>query len=107
MQDQFFNAETFLRFLKNVLIRYPQGKIVMVLDNVRIHHAKLIHPFLEEQKNRLELLFPPPIVLISIRLKDCGNGWKCRLFITCFMSCYKLSVKMFKPLLQKLTAYAH
>jgi len=73
MQDQFFNAETFLRFLKNVLIRYPQGKIVMALDNARIHHAKLIQPFLEEQKNRLELLFLPPY---SPNLNPIEGLWK-------------------------------
>lgn len=32
----------------------------MVLDNARIHHAKLIQPFLEEHKDRLELFFLPP-----------------------------------------------
>lgn len=32
----------------------------MVLDNDLIHHAKLIQPFLEENKERLELMFLPP-----------------------------------------------
>ena len=32
----------------------------MILDNARIHHAKLIQPFLEENKGRLELVFLPP-----------------------------------------------
>ena len=27
-------------FLKNVLKQYPKGKIVMILDNAKIHHAK-------------------------------------------------------------------
>ncbi|MGL5749213.1 MAG: transposase, partial [Paraclostridium sp.] len=35
------------------------GKIVMILDNARIHHAKLIQPFLEENKSRIELMFLP------------------------------------------------
>lgn len=60
MQDQLFNAETFLRFLEQVLIQYSSGKIVMVLDNARIHHAKLIQPFLLKHQERLELLFLPP-----------------------------------------------
>lgn len=55
-----YNAEVFLSFLKNVLIQYPQGKIVMILDNAKIHHAKLLHDFLEENKVRLELVFLPP-----------------------------------------------
>ena len=32
----------------------------MILDNERIHHAKLIQPFLEEHQSRLKLVFLPP-----------------------------------------------
>lgn len=32
----------------------------MVLDNARIHHAKLLQPFLEDHRERLELVFLPP-----------------------------------------------
>jgi hypothetical protein len=28
-----------------VVENYPQGKMVIVLDNARIHHAKLLQPF--------------------------------------------------------------
>ena len=31
----------------------------MLLDNVRIHHAKLFKPFLDENKDRLKLMFLP------------------------------------------------
>lgn len=31
----------------------------MILDNAKIHHAKLLKPFLEEIKDRLELMFLP------------------------------------------------
>ncbi|MEG0578169.1 MAG: IS630 family transposase [Bacilli bacterium] len=55
-----YDAEVFLGFLKNVLLKYTTGKIVMILDNARIHHAKLIQPFLEENKDRLNLFFLPP-----------------------------------------------
>ena len=39
-----YDAEVFLGFLKNVLDLYPQGRIVLILDNARIHHAKLCSP---------------------------------------------------------------
>jgi len=55
-----YDAEVFLKFLKNVLLQYQAGKIVMVLDNARIHHTKLIQPFLEGNKHRLTLLFLHP-----------------------------------------------
>lgn len=48
-----------MNFLKNVLKRYPEGKIVMVLDNSKVHHAVLLAPFLENNK-RLSLMFLPP-----------------------------------------------
>ncbi|WP_084389066.1 transposase [Fusibacter sp. 3D3] len=38
---------------------YPTGKIVMILDNSRIHHAKLLHPFLEKHADRLTLMYFP------------------------------------------------
>ena len=43
-----YNAEVFKIFLQNVLKKYPQGKIVMILDNAKIHHAKLLKEFLEK-----------------------------------------------------------
>ena len=55
-----YDAEVFLQFLKNVLSQYQTGKIVIVLDNARIHHAKLIQPFLEQNRGRLTLAFLPP-----------------------------------------------
>jgi len=60
IEEERYDAETFLRFLQLVLERYPTGKIVMILDNARIHHAKLIQPFLKEHEDRLELVFLPP-----------------------------------------------
>ncbi len=55
-----YDAEVFLAFLKKVLTKYPTGKIVIILDNARIHHAKLLKDFLEANKNRLTLKFLPP-----------------------------------------------
>lgn len=59
-EDEQYDATTFLAFLQTILAEYGTGKVVIVLDNARIHHAKLLIPFLEEQKDRLELVFLPP-----------------------------------------------
>ena len=59
-EDEQYTAETFLSFLQKVISAYPDGKIVIVLDNARIHHAKVLHPFLKEQNGRLEFVFLPP-----------------------------------------------
>ena len=55
-----YDAKVFLKFLKSILEKYPSGKTVIILDNARIHHAKLIQPFLEENKSHIQLVFLPP-----------------------------------------------
>jgi transposase len=72
-EDEQYTAETFLGFLQKVVTHYPKGKIVIVLDNARIHHAKLLQPFLEEMKGRLELVFLPPY---SPKLNLVEGLWK-------------------------------
>jgi transposase len=54
------NASAFLGFLQKLLARYTDKFIVLILDNARIHHAKLLRPFLEQNQHRLFLLFLPP-----------------------------------------------
>ncbi|MBN6189282.1 IS630 family transposase [Aneurinibacillus sp. BA2021] len=67
------NAETFHSFLENVLERYANKTVVMVLDNARIHRAKLIQPLLEENRNRLFFIFLPPY---SPNLNPIERLWK-------------------------------
>ena len=45
----------------------------MILDNARIHHAKLIQPFLKKYMSRLELVFLP---LYSPNLNPIEGLWK-------------------------------
>ncbi|WP_213587797.1 transposase, partial [Paenibacillus sp. J2TS4] len=59
-EDEQYTADKFLMFLQKVMSEYPTGKIAMVLDNARIHHAKLLESFLKEQQDRLTLIFLPP-----------------------------------------------
>ena len=60
VQEEQYTAVEFLSFLEKVIARYPNERIVMVLDNARIHHAKLIQPFLEKHQDSFEFLFLPP-----------------------------------------------
>ena len=54
-----YDAEVFRRFLIHVLEHYPEGEIVMILDNAKIHHANLLIDLLDENP-RLHLEFLPP-----------------------------------------------
>nr|WP_256656448.1 IS630 family transposase [Turicibacter bilis] len=38
-EEEQYTADIFLKLLKNVLKEYPSGKVVLILDNSRIHHA--------------------------------------------------------------------
>ncbi|WP_438498240.1 IS630 family transposase [Paenibacillus sp. IHBB 3054] len=58
-EEEKANTEAFIRFLQDLLTAYPNGKIALILDNSRIHHAIGLQPFLEEHP-RLQLVFLPP-----------------------------------------------
>ena len=55
------NAKTFKSFLKKILRKHKnKSKLTIVLDNVRYHHAKMLKPFLINNRDKLELIFLPP-----------------------------------------------
>lgn len=69
-----FNAETFLAFLKRLIKRRKKGyRMLVILDNARWHHSKLIRPWLEENKRWIELIFLPPY---SPHLNPIERVWK-------------------------------
>lgn len=72
-KEGIYDATTFLRFLERILREYPTGKIIMVLDNARIHQAKLIQPFLEENQKRLKFIF---LLSYSPQLNLMEGVWK-------------------------------
>ena len=54
------NSATFKKHLKKVIKSLQDEKLIIVLDNVKYHHAKKLKPFLEQNHERLELMFLPP-----------------------------------------------
>lgn len=60
METEQCNAQTFLTFLRYILSMHEGKHVVMILDNARIHHAKLLKPFLKRNEHRLTFLFLPP-----------------------------------------------
>jgi transposase len=55
-----FNADTFLFFLRKLLKRKINQKLILVLDNARWHHAKALKPWLDKHQESIQLLFLPP-----------------------------------------------
>jgi len=53
-----FNAKLFLEFLQR-LTRQAGRKVFLVLDNLRVHHAKAIQSWLKSNSDKIELVFLP------------------------------------------------
>lgn len=69
-----FDAQTFEDFLKKLLRHRSRGKkMVIVLDNARYHHAKLLAPWLHQRRQDLALVFLPPY---SPQLAPIERVWK-------------------------------
>ncbi len=53
-----FNAEVFITFIKQ-LIKASDKKIFLVLDNLRVHHAKVVKEWIEDKVDKVELFYLP------------------------------------------------
>lgn len=72
--EESFNALTFQSFLEYILrYRTPGKMMVIVLDNARWHHAKLLSPWLHKHRQDLMLDFLPPY---SPELNAIERVWK-------------------------------
>ncbi len=69
-----FDAQTFRTFLGQLLRHRSRSKrMVVILDNARYHHARLLKEFLEKHHRTLTLLFLPPY---SPQLAPVERVWK-------------------------------
>jgi transposase len=57
--DGALNARIFLRFLQR-LIKDATCKVFLIVDNLRVHHAKIVTAFVDANSDRIELFFLPP-----------------------------------------------
>ena len=53
------NQQRLLRFLKR-LVRNSKRKVFLILDNLKVHHGKLVSDWLEKRKDKMEVFFLPP-----------------------------------------------
>ena len=52
------NSETFLKFLAQ-MIKFRKRKIILIVDNLKVHHSHLVQEWVETNKERIELVFLP------------------------------------------------
>lgn len=53
-------AASIITFLRELDTRYPAGRLLVVLDNARIHHAKMVQAWCQREGHRFDLIFLPP-----------------------------------------------
>jgi len=56
--EEKFTAQVFMRFMKQ-LIKGSKKKVFLILDNLRVHHAKMLQAWLKDKKEEIELFFLP------------------------------------------------
>lgn len=56
--DGTLNAKVLKEFLLR-LIRSSAKKVFLILDNLRVHHAKVVMTWLEKYKEKIEIFFLP------------------------------------------------
>ena len=53
------NQQRLIRFLER-LVRGSEQKVFLILDNLKVHHGKLVAAWLEKRKDKMEVFFLPP-----------------------------------------------
>lgn len=56
--DEAFNADKLIEFL-GALIKDADRKIFLILDNLRVHHSKLVKAWATERRDKIELFYLP------------------------------------------------
>jgi len=54
-----FTVPIFLQFLRRLVYKSSK-KIFLIVDNLKVHHAKKVKGWLEENRDKIELFFLPP-----------------------------------------------
>lgn len=79
------NTQAFQAFLEtNVLPTYAGKKIIMILDNGKIHHAKMLAPF-KEAHPELTFMFLPPYAPTINRIEGLWKWLKHSAIYNCFL----------------------
>jgi transposase len=68
-----FNTKSFLTFLKQLISRYKDKKIHLILDNARYHKGSEVWKWLKGEQDRIKLHYLPPY---SPKLNAAEYVWK-------------------------------
>lgn len=59
LYDESINVDRFIDFMQRV-IDSNDKKVYLIVDNLRVHHAKLVKAWIEEHKEQISIFYLPP-----------------------------------------------
>ena len=59
LYEDSMNQQHLITFMQNIL-RTSKQKIFLILDNLRVHHGKLVAEWVSRHQDKIELFFLPP-----------------------------------------------
>ena len=59
LYQETMNQQRLIRFMER-LVRTSQRKVFLILDNLKVHHGKLVAAWLEKHAEKIEVFFLPP-----------------------------------------------
>ena len=62
------NQQRLIRFMER-LVCSSQRKVILILDNLRVHHGKLVAAWLKRHTEKIEVFFLPPYAAEDISHK--------------------------------------
>ena len=58
LYDKAMSAQIFIKFCSR-LIKDAAKKVYLILDNLRVHHSKIVKDWVEQHKDQIQLFFLP------------------------------------------------
>lgn len=60
LYDESINIERFIDFCEKVIKSNNDKKVFLIVDNLRVHHAKLVKKWEEDNKDKIKIFYLPP-----------------------------------------------
>jgi transposase len=60
LYDEAINIESFIEFCEKVIESNGERKVYLIVDNLRVHHAKRVKEWEEQNRDKIRLFYLPP-----------------------------------------------
>lgn len=77
--------------LRRLILDTPR-KVFLILDDLRVHHGKLVQKWLAERKDQIEVFFLSPRALAESCILETVAWVKCPFSVFCICFCFTIQV---------------